>query len=347
MKKAMILLCVVLLSCKDTNTDTSNTDAPDTDNRETQKYVTTQPNAFKFIKATSHAFNMPHDGVVAATLLGKLYVFRGWHQNTSPTTDSGYWIGNHDLSSFTYLGTMPRKKGHNGSVFIKNDSTAILAGGDILYAVDKEVWMVQAHTGKDSLSFTKIGELPYITILQGYAQRHDTLFIFGGQSDYNGAGVPYIAYSTDWGYTWDTASAPANFGMNMSGTIDTFAGYFWRVAGGVYAPARTYTASLQRSTDGFTWEDLTDAPVLPCAYPQTRTFNGKLFFIGGTNPKYSDHPDGNLSQVWFMDSTQVWHKVMDSTINRMHAAFATIYNNQLVLIGGDMYSNNVWVSDFK
>jgi hypothetical protein len=288
----------------------------------------------------SAATGSNRDGCAFAVLGDYLFLLGGWHPEKPIATDNEVYRFSDDLTTSKRLKDAPWEGRHAFGCAYQGKNVYVF-GGDLNsghYITDAWKGVLQADTIQWTLQNDSIpwGE----RILYGSVLHNGSLYVIGGQKSINVADGAFgdVWKSSDEGKTWlKVADGLNQFKKNIYGSITSYNGYIYVIAGGEYYTERTYTNTVWRSRDGIAWEQMPDAPFSARQYTNVVVHDNRIFVLFGNNETLS----GNLSDSWTMDINGNWEMIKTGPSER-HATAVTSFKGSLTIACGN-YFNDAWI----
>lgn len=302
-------------------------------------------------KKTDRFSDYARDGNMACQLGKYFYSFGGWNSHINPCTDNHVYRSTDDLSTWDKLPDAPWRHRHCFGLTVKND-TIFVYGGDLSDKnFDRDAWAATADKNGNLQWHLLTDKLPWgERILFGSCMHNGAMYVIGGQKgvDYNKDGTCADVWRSYDGKNWEKiADGLTQFGKNLSGSVASYNGYIYVIAGGKYHNVKannTYSSEVWRSKNGIDWERLPNAPFIGRQFTNTVVYDNKLFlFFGGNN----NYQPANNKGIWYMDNNQKWYKVHNPGIPPRHACGLNTYKDSLgkeyiAIVGGNEW-NDVWL----
>ncbi len=155
----------------------------------------------------------------------------------------------------------------------------------------------------------------------------DRLWLLGSRCWYgNGTPICESAYvSEDEGVTWTASPAPFEPRVQFGWTIHNDALY---IIGG--DDGDQVHNDVWSSTDGFSWEKLSDGPFTARADPKVLSFGGRLYLMGGMDENYA-----LLTDVWSSADGVSWELVSEvEPVIARYEQQVVVTDTMLNLFGG-------------
>ena len=319
-------------------------------------YHTTATINHDWIKATSQAVDTAIDGVHLYSLNDSLYLWGGWNGSWYPFSFRTGHVSGDGGYTWKPLGAAPWNIRHSASAGTDDFGNAYLIGSDMMAAATesdrKEVW--RTVNGRDWELRTASAPWSGNLILQGLAIKGDSLFVGGGQFDYNvnGGMNDTIWRSTDGGVNWTAINTNApHLGGILYNNFKYFKARkkFVAFSGGKYhntADLRVYSNQVWVSDDCITWTREANVPFESRQYSDMVEWDGKLWVFAGDRESLNGAGWLNLKDLWYMDAEGNWHEAGSLPLPERHATGLTIdrKNDRMVIACGNMHQD-VWLFD--
>lgn len=162
------------------------------------------------------------------------------------------------------------------------------------------------------------------------------LWVIGG-SPYSGPATKEVWSSTD-GKNWERVTDDAACLPRQGHTALVFKDKLWVIAGATPKGGSVYysRSDVWNSTDGSTWEKVTDSAAFPTrVYHAATVMDGKMWVLGGqdTRKVAQDHGD-----VWYSEDGSTWKLANASAFSPRSFLKSVTFQNRIWVLGGNSRS---------
>lgn len=323
--------------------DTNTTIATKSDINNTTSYT-----AYNFNQGAEYE-DTARDGMAAFSISGRFGLAGGWYEFAEAgktttnkvrytsdfitwTTVLAPWRQGHAFGSDVYLDTFYKYGNDYGNDFLTYDMSAWRA-----YFVGSTLTFEQLDDSMD---------IPPTILFGSCVDDSGYHYIIGGQDKFTiGAVMRNTVYRTRDFITYELRATISGIGGNKWGCVTYRDGTIYVISGGIYLPSRTYTDTVIALTNGgATATYLAPFPGIAVQYPTSvlDTATQRIYFSFGSNVTEG----GNQNQIYFLDTANKWYEVIENNVPSRHAASGALHNGDIVYAGGQMYTSDVWISDF-
>ena len=171
------------------------------------------------------------------------------------------------------------------------------------------------------------------------------MWILGGTENYyfgDETSLKNDVWSTADGKTWTRETAAAEWSPRAYHQAVVLNDKIYVFGGGNYVPNYIARNDVWSSSDGKTWEKVTEnAEWSPRLWFSSVVYRDRMWVLGG----WSNNPSQNWGDVWYSSDGSHWQQLKSSTIwKARHEHSAFVFRDKIWLAGGHAQplSNEVW-----
>jgi len=307
-----------------------------------------EPITHDWVQVTSKAAWQPRDSSGELVFQDRLWIFGGWFDSYSPpprdvwsSADGKLWEQISPEAPWKYSDLPMTAVFRDQMWFLGGWTNGRLPG----HGATAEIW--SSTNGRQwNLATNMPGWSPRLAA--GVTIHNDRLWIIGGTENYyfgDASSLKNDVWSSADGKMWEQATEHAPWAPRAYHQVVTHAGKLWVFGGGNYVPEYQATNDVWCSTDGKTWEQVTDhAPWSPRLWFSAVTYRDHMWVVGG----WSNHPAKNWDDVWYSRDGKDWHELKSNVKwKERHEHSTFVFQDKLWVAGGHAQPLNseVWVLD--
>jgi len=298
-----------------------------------------------WVCVTEHAAWAPRDSCGEVVFEGKMWLLGGWF--------SSYIIGPRDVwcsaDGVTWKevtheagwrhGDLPTTMVHKGKMWFMG---GWYAGRLPEASGSNEVWSSADGAHWDCVT-PNAGWSPRLGAA-GVVFR-ERMWILGGLERYFDGELRHLrndVWHSEDGATWTLATAAAPWSPRAFHCAVVFRDKIWVLGGGNYLPEYLGFNDVWNSSDGITWNKVTDhAPWAPRIWFSAVVFRDCLWVLGG----WSNNPSRNWNDVWYTSDGVNWKELKTPTIwSERHEHSTYVFDDRIWVVGGNAWPlvNDVW-----
>ena len=304
-----------------------------------------EPPAPDWVRVTERAPWQPRDSSGEVVFRDRLWVLGGWFDSYSPPPRD-VWSSPDGKTWDLVTREAPWRHSDLPMTLVFRDRMWLMGGwtnGRLPgHGATSEVW--SSADGKDWRQETRAaGWSPRLAA--GAVTFKDRMWVLGGTENYyfgDDKSLKNDVWSSADGKDWkcETRSAPWSARAYHAALVHD--GKLWVLGGGNYVPNYHARSDVWSSSDGITWERVTDkAPWPPRIWFSAVTAGGRMWVLGG----WSNHPSRNWGDVWWSRDGKSWTKLTTKTAwKERHEHSAYVFRNKIWIAGGHAQplTSEVW-----
>jgi hypothetical protein len=333
-----LLLSLLLSGC--------NEDGPAKDGSDAYQYKApsiceaTAPDGAAWHQIAAESSWAPRDSHAVYSIGDGIVVYGGWSDSTAQSprdmwasSDGVFWTHISDEAASSYSDLAPVAYAFGRYWMTTGWKNGRLEDG----GAGREIW-----SSKDGLSWSLIREAPPFSARVGAAlvAFKGQLWMFGGTADYYSEDMTSLknaVWTSSNGITWRRVLATAPWAPRTFFNAAVLGDKLYLVGGGNYLPQTFGYSDVWSTEDGVNWtQETADGGWVPRIWSTLVAFRGALWLMGGWTGE-------NTQDVWWSKDGKTWTQMPNAPWSRRHATAATVFNDQIMLLGGN--SDGVLTSD--
>ncbi len=301
-----------------------------------------------WVQVTDGAAWRPRDSSGEVVFRDHLWIFGGWFDSYSaPPRD--VWKSANGKAWELVTADAPWKYSDLPMTLVFQDRMWFLGGwtnGRLPgHGATSEVWSsTDGNTWE--LATAKAAWSPRLAA--GAVVFNDRMWVLGGTENYyfgDESSLKNDVWSSADGKTWRQETAAAPWSPRAYHQAVAHGGKIYVIAGGNYVPEYRAANDVWSSTDGKTWELVTDKPPFsPRLWFSAASYRDHLWVLGG----WSKDPAQNWGDVWYSRDGKDWHELKSNVRwKARHEHSVYVFQDKLWVAGGHAQPLNseVWSLD--
>lgn len=301
-----------------------------------------------WVKVTDAAGWQPRDSQGEVVFRDRLWIFGGWFDSFhAPPRD--VW-SSLDGKAWTLVEKeAPWKHSDLPMSIAFQDKMWIMGGwynGRLPgHSASNEVWSSTDGSKWEQVT-ANAGWSPRIAA--GLVEFKGRMWMIGGTENYyfgDDLSLKNDVWSSADGKTWRLETASAPWSPRAYHGAVAHAGKLWVFGGGNYVPKYHAVNDVWSSSDGVTWERVTEQALWhPRLWFSAVTYRDRMWVLGG----WSNNPSKNWGDVWHSKDGKEWKQLKSNVIwKERHEHSAFVFRDKLWIAGGHAQplSSEVWSLD--
>jgi Kelch motif protein len=298
-----------------------------------------------WIKVTDNAGWQPRDSSGEVVFRDRLWIMGGWFNSyAAPPRDIWSSANGRDWKLFTKQA--PWKYSDLPMTVVFKDRMWLMGGwfnGRLPgHGASSEVWSSSDGVTWDQEA-KQAGWSPRLAA--GALVFKDRMWILGGTENYyfgNDSSIKNDVWSSADGKEWKQVTAHAAWPPRAYHAAVVHDGKMWVLGGGNYVPNYHALNDVWCSSDGVTWDQVTDkAPWHPRIWFSSVVYRDRMWVLGG----WTNNPSRNWGDVWYSRNGKQWTRLQSSVIWKpRHEHSSYVFKDRIWVVGGHAQplNNEVW-----
>jgi hypothetical protein len=298
-----------------------------------------------WVRVTERAPWQARDSSGELVFGGRMWLFGGWFDSFSPPPRD-VWSSADGQNWEQVTAEAPWKHSDLPMTVVFQDRMWIMGGwynGRLPgHSASNEVW--SSRDGKDwTQVIAQAGWSPRIAA--GIVSFRGRMWILGGTENYyfgDESSLKNDVWSSADGVQWKRESPHAPWSPRAYHAALVHDDKLWVLGGGNYVPEYHARNDVWCSSDGVTWEQVTDnAPWAPRLWFSAVVYRQQMWVLGG----WSNLPSRNYGDVWHSADGRQWRQLITPIMwKERHEHSAFVHDDQLWIAGGHAQplSSEVW-----